>query len=135
MTLPSPLELTLLGTALLLGGGAAAWFLPLMKSAAIKVMLLGVAVLAVASAAYSYERMGEAKIQVKLDAVLAQLKQLDDEATQFKSDAIAARDRADADAKRKSAAVASHFFGLPSDGLDATVRRMAGTRENIRRTG
>jgi hypothetical protein len=123
--LPTPLEMTALGTALIVGAGLVFWFLKSVQIAMYMALAAG-ALFLCATVAYGYELAGEAKIQPKLDAALAQLAKLDAEATQFRSDAMVARDAAVATIRSKNAAIAT-LTAKVKEGLDAQNPVVANT--------
>jgi hypothetical protein len=123
--LPTPLEMTALGTALIVGAGLVFWFLKSVQIAMYMALAAG-ALFLCATVAYGYEQLGEAKIQPKLDAALAQLAKLDAEATQFRSDAMVARDAAVATIRSKNAAIAT-LTAKVKEGLDAQNPVVANT--------
>lgn len=68
--LPSPLDLAALGGLLCVAGGASFYFAPAMFKLSAILAGAGGVLLLVSGAAFGYERMGEAKLQPKLDAAL-----------------------------------------------------------------
>ena len=136
MMLPSPLAMTALGTALIVGAGLIFFFLHVIRIALI-VGAIGAVLLFAAGIAFGYERMGEAKIQPQLDAALAKLSKLDAEATQFKSEAIAASDHAVALVKAKNAQIVAlnaklreRINALPPEVANLSVPAPAGVLLN-----
>jgi hypothetical protein len=88
--LPSPLELSLLGGALL-AAAALVWFFLKLIRIGLYLGAAGLVVLFAASVAFGYEKMGEDKIQVKLDAANAKLEQAYTRAQEFRDAAVQAQ--------------------------------------------
>lgn len=68
MSLPTPLEMSSIGTGLLVLSGLGLWLMPSMIKLELLVAGIGVLLLTSAGVAYGYERMGAEKVQVLWDA-------------------------------------------------------------------
>jgi hypothetical protein len=105
MTLPTPLEMTVLGTGLIVAAGLVFFFLKILQMA----LWLGAAgclLLLCASIAFGYEDMGEKKIQPLLDAANSKISRIDAASTEFKRVAGVSAVQATQATQAKNAALA-----------------------------
>lgn len=105
MNLPSPLEMGALGTGALVGAGLVLFFLKSVKIAAL-LFAVSMALFGAAAVANGYEKMGEAKIQPKLDAALTRIANDEARAESFRHDAVAAAAASAAQVKAKNVELA-----------------------------
>lgn len=105
MFLPTPLEMTALGTTALIGAGLVMWLLHSVRFAAI-LFAISMMLFGAAAVANGYEAIGEAKIQPKLDAANQRIANDDARAESFRQDALVAAANAAAQVKAKNVELA-----------------------------
>ena len=105
MTLPSPAELTVIGTALCIGAGLVLFFLK-SPSLALDLGIAGAVVLGAATIAYGYYEMGADSIKPQVVALQKQIADANALAVSFREQAVAAVARLEASTKAKNDAIA-----------------------------
>jgi cell division protein FtsB len=105
VTLPSPAELTVIGTALCIGAGLVLFFLK-SPSLALDLGIAGAVVLGAATIAYGYYAMGEDHIKPQVVALQKQIADANALAVSFREQAVAAVARLEASTKAKNDAIA-----------------------------
>jgi hypothetical protein len=116
-----------IGTTLCVAGGLAIVFAPIGKKLGFYACLVGGLVIFASTVAFGYERMGEAKVQPKLDAALSQLKTEHDANELFKQQAAAAQAAAAAKIKALRAQLAAQAKTF-QEKIDAQPASVAGVR-------
>jgi hypothetical protein len=104
VTLPSPAELTVIGTALCIGAGLVLFFLK-SPSLALDLGIAGAVVLGAATIAYGYYAMGEDHIKPQVVALQKQIADANALAVSFREQAVAAVARLEASTKAKNDAI------------------------------
>lgn len=104
-SLPTPTELTLAGTGLIVAGGLAVWFLPAFKRIGVYAILAGGLILFAASVAAGYKQQGIDEIMPKLQACEKKIEEANALAENFRTQAVAAVARLEAATKAKRDAI------------------------------
>ncbi len=121
--LPTPLELSAAGAALMVAAALVGWFLHLVRIA-LYLAAAGMVLLFAASVAYGYKKQGIDEIQPKLDIANAKLEQAYARATEFRAAAVEAQATAVRQIKAREAqlAVVAKALGDKINEQDKVIR-------------